>query len=361
MILESYVLFSFFQPLTFGIAVFSFILVLDKLFDMADLVLNRGASTLMVLKMFVIFIPTILPLTIPMAFLLAALVTYGRMAQDNEVTAVRAAGISLWKISWPIVLLAVVVSAGLIPFNRDVTPRAHVYFRKMFTKMAESDPLLQVEPRRFFEIQDLRLYAQDVNRAERRLYHVIVYRMRAGGLPADRIYAATGVYERSKESFRLDLENGQFERYEPQDPGRLMHARFKIYSISVPLESGQNDSSWDMHDMTSRELSSALQVSGLDSNTARELKSELQLRHAIALAPLALVILGIPIGMVLERGGKTMGFGATVAVLFAYYLALVLGLSFAERGKCPIVPSVWMADLLCVVFGIMLFRRMLSK
>ena len=361
MILESYVLLSFFQPLSFGIAVFSFILVLDKLFDMADLVLNRGASLLAVLKMFAIFVPTILPLTVPMAFLLASLVTYGRLAQDNEITAVRAAGLSLWKVSWPIVALALIVSGLLIPFNRDLTPKAHVYFRKMFTQMAEADPMLQVEPRRFFEIQDLRLYAHDVNRVERRLSHVVVYRMRTGGLPADRIFAQSGVYERSKDYFKLDLQKGQFERYEPQDPSRLLHARFETYSIRVPLASGQNDSSWDVHDMTSGELSGHLRAGGLDGNIVNELKSELELRHALALAPLALVVLGIPIGMVLDRGGKTMGFGATAAVLFGYYLALVLGLSFSERGKFPAVPSVWMADALCVVFGIMMFRRMLSK
>src|SRR5579862_8005709 len=121
MILESYVLFSFFQPLAFGVAVFSFMLVLDKLFDMADLVLNRGASAWLVLKMFAIFVPTILPLTVPMAFLLASLVTFGRLSQDGEITAVRAAGISLWKISWPILGLAAIVSIMLLPFNRDLT------------------------------------------------------------------------------------------------------------------------------------------------------------------------------------------------------------------------------------------------
>jgi lipopolysaccharide export system permease protein len=312
------------------------------------------------MKMFAVFVPTILPLTIPMAFLLAALVTYGRMAQDGEVTAVRAAGISLWKISWPILGLAAIVSVLLIPFNRDFTPRAHVYFRKMFTQMASSDPLLQMEPHRFFEIQDLRLYAHDVDRLRRRLRHVVVYRMRSNGLPADRIFAQTGVYERSRDRFNLDLQDGQFERYEPLDPTRLVHARFQTYLISVPLGAG-SDSSWDIHDLTSKELSQGLESGKFNVNIISLARSELQLRHAIALAPLALVVLGIPIGMVLDRGGKTMGFGATAAVLFGYYLALVLGVSFAERGKCPVIVSVWMANILCVVFGFLLFRRMLSK
>lgn len=361
MILEQYVLTAFFQPLAFGVVVFSFVLILDKLFDMADLILNRGASTVMVLKMFTIFVPTILPLTIPMAFLLATLVTYGRFAQDGEITAIRASGLSLWRISWPILAFAAVVSALLVPFNRDLTPRAHAYFRKMFSQMAVSDPLLQLEPRRFFEIQDLRLYAHGVDRVHRRMDHVIVYRMKTAGLPPDRIFAQAGVYERSQGSFRLNLKNGQFERYDAQDPGKLLHARFQTYSIEVPLDTGAADSSIDIHDMTSNELSRTLKGGQSPRGLIHELESELELRHAIALAPFALAILGIPIGMVLEKGGKTMGFGATAAVLFGYYLALVLGLSLASRGKCPAVVSVWMANLLCVGLGVVLFRRMLSK
>jgi lipopolysaccharide export system permease protein len=360
-ILERYVLSEFLQPLAFGVVVFSFVLVLDKIFDMADLILNRGASTVMVFKMFAIFVPTILPLTIPMAFLLATLVTYGRFAQDGEITAVRASGLSLWRISWPILALAAAVSATLLPFNRDVTPRAHAYFREMFSQMAESDPLLQLEPRRFFEVQDLRLYAHGVDRVHQRMDHVIVYRMRTAGLPPDRIFSRVGIYERAKGSFKLNLEDGQFERYDAQDPGKLLHARFQTYRIDVPLGAGPANSSIDIHDMTSNELSKTLRGGQAQSGLIHELESEIELRHAIALAPLALGILGIPIGMALERGGKTMGFGATAAVLFGYYLALVLGLSLAERGKCPAEMSVWMANLLCMGGGVVLFRRMLSK
>jgi len=360
MILARYILAEFFQPLTFGVVIFSFVLLLDKLFDLADLIFNRGIPALSVLKLFVIFLPTILPLTIPMAILLATLVSYGRLAQDGEITAVRASGISLWKITWPILLLAGASSILLIPFNREVSPRAHAYFRRMFSRMISADPLLQLEPRQFFEMRDLKLYTEEVDPSHQRLGRTILYRMRAD-LPADRIFSQSGTYERAPDHFRLNLKNGQFERYDLQDAAKLLHARFQTYSIEVSLGSMQPDSSIDIHDLTSPQLSATLQEKGEQGPMAHELVSELQLRHAVALAPLALGLLGIPIGMVLDRGGRAMGFGVSVAVLFVYYLLLVLGLSLSERGVSPAGLSIWVANLVCLGIGSGLYARMLKK
>ncbi len=71
--------------------------------------------------------------------------------------------------------------------------------------------------------------------------------------------------------------------------------------------------------------------------------------------------MGIPIGMVLEKGGRTMGFGASAGLLFLYYLVLVLGLSLAEKGTCPGGLSVWVANVLCIGVGTYLFYRTLKK
>lgn len=361
MILTQYILAEFCPPLAFGIVIFSFVLVLDKLFDMADLIFNRGVPTILVTKLFVIFLPTVVPLTLPMAVLLAALITYGRLAQDGEITAVRTSGLSLWQITWPVLALAALGSVFLVPFNREITPRAHAYFRKVFSQMVQSDPLLQIEPRRFFEVRDLRLYANAVDKVHERLSQVILYRIRPDVSPADRIFARKGTYEQTRDTFRLKLEDGQFERYDPQDSGKLMHARFQTYSIDVPVGFGQADSSVDLRDLTATQLTLFLREKRMQGLPTYEIESERELRHAIALAPLALGFLGVPIGMVLDRGGKTMGFGASAAVLFAYYLVLVFGLSLAEKGAVPHGLSIWGADVLCMVFGSLLLRKMLRK
>jgi len=360
-ILARYILAEFSPPLLFGTIIFSFVFILDKLFDLVDLIFNRGVPVVTVMKLFGVFLPTILPLTFPMAILLATLISYGRLAQDGEVTAIRASGLSLWRITWPVGLLALVMSFGLIPFNRQLSPRAHAYFRRVFSQIVESDPLLQLEPRSFFEIRDLRLYAETVDKVHSRLGHVLLYKTRPDLLPPDRIFAKRGTYVHSIQNFQINLEDGQFERYDPKDPAKLVHIQFESYSINVPIGLGQADSSVDFRDLTSSELVPLLQQKKWEGQAGYEVESEVVLRYAVAFAPFAMALLGIPIGMILHKGGRTMGFGASAAILFGYYLILVLGLSLAEKGACPPWISIWGANFLCLGVGAILYYRMLQK
>jgi len=89
--------------------------------------------------------------------------------------------------------------------------------------------------------------------------------------------------------------------------------------------------------------------------------AELQLRYAISFSPLALVILGIPLGLVLERGGRGVGFGASLGVVFGYYLLLIWGLTMAEKDSWPAIPALWMANIVAVVAGLALYRIKLNK
>src|SRR5687767_3496485 len=97
-ILPRYMLAQFFPPFLFGLALFSGVLLLDKLFDLVDLLVNKGVSFQLSLRIFILFLPTVLTLTVPMAMLLACLLTFGRLSEEQELTAMRASGLSYRQI-----------------------------------------------------------------------------------------------------------------------------------------------------------------------------------------------------------------------------------------------------------------------
>src|SRR5438132_1571821 len=98
MLLTLYFFRQFVPSFTFGSLLFLFVLVLDRLFDLVDLIFNKGVHALTVAKLFLLFVPTIMPLTFPMAIVLASLVTFGRISEENELTAVQAAGIPALRV-----------------------------------------------------------------------------------------------------------------------------------------------------------------------------------------------------------------------------------------------------------------------
>ena len=77
-----------------GLAIFTFVLLLDRLFELVDLLVNKGAGILLTLKLLGLLLPTSLSLTLPMSNLLAALLTFGHLSETNEITAARASGIA---------------------------------------------------------------------------------------------------------------------------------------------------------------------------------------------------------------------------------------------------------------------------
>src|SRR5437016_297930 len=132
MTLAFYFFRQFIFPFLFGTFLFLFVLLLDKLFEIVDLIFNKGVGPLVVLKLFALFVPTVVPLAFPMAVLLACLVTFGRMSEENELTAVRAAGIPLFRVLWWPPFFAFVLSLALVPFNTRVAPWASQAFRSIF-------------------------------------------------------------------------------------------------------------------------------------------------------------------------------------------------------------------------------------
>jgi lipopolysaccharide export system permease protein len=252
----------------------------------------------------------------------------------------------------------VLISAALVPFNTNLTPRAMERFRSLFHQIATTDPLIQIEPKRFISVQNMRLYAATVSKDKKFLEGVWIYRHFPDHI--QRVFARRGQAAVDSRHLTLTLEDGQIERFHHGPEREFLHIAFKNYSLRIPFKAGLNarDRSW-------REYT----ASGLRTEIARrkslrlpfsELEAEFHLRFALAFAPLALALIGISLGMTLERGGRGVGFGAAIGVLFFYYLLLVMGLNLAERGAWPPGPALWIANATAALAGIVLYKQRMN-
>lgn len=348
---------QFIPPFLFGSVLFMFVLLLDKLFDIIDLIFNKGVSILLVGQMFALFIPTVLPLTIPMALLLASLVTFGRLSEENELSAVRAAGVSLLRVLWLPPLFALLLSLMMIPFNTRVAPWASRAFHGIYEKVVSADPLISVEARRFFSIKNIKLFAQSVDKKKGKLKDLFVYQLSRDGSPAERIFARRGTIDPSKDEFKLILEDGQMQRYDKLEPAHVLHTAFTSYTITVPINN-EAGKSMRFRNIPSRELKKLIVEMRQKGLATGPLEAEASLRYAIAFAPFALGFVGIPLATVLKRGGRSFSFGIACIVIFIYYTLLIFGLTIAERGMVPANLALWVGNGLCFLTGTYLVWRL---
>lgn len=262
------------------------------------------------------------------------------------------------KYCGPPILFAGLVSLALVPFNTQLTPKAMGQFRSIYHKIAQTDPL-QIEAKKFVAVRNVRLYAGEVEKEHKQLKEVWLYRL----FPdyTERVHAPQGKWEVNDERLSLTLLNGQIERFGHSAAGDFMHIAFKKYGLSVPLQPPGDSRNRNWREFTTPELRREITRRSIVQLPIGELRSEYHLRFSLAFAPMALALIGIPLGMTIERGGRGVGFGAAVVVLFFYYLLLVMGMNLADRESIPAVPALWMANSVAVLVGLTLFRKRLSS
>ncbi|MEI7816060.1 MAG: LptF/LptG family permease [Desulfuromonadales bacterium] len=107
-ILSFYIIREISSLFLLGITIFTMVLLMGRLISLTDLVVSRGVPLADVSRMILYLIPSFLVFTIPMAFLLAVLLAFGRLSADNEIVVIKASGISLFQVMPPVVVCAFV-------------------------------------------------------------------------------------------------------------------------------------------------------------------------------------------------------------------------------------------------------------
>src|SRR3569832_355440 len=151
--------------LAMTVCVFAFILLLGNILrEILALLVNRQASLFLILNAIALLMPWIMAYVLPFAMLTAMLLLFGRLSADNELTAIRASGISLLSLITPLLILAVLVSAVCAWFNMQVTPKSRVAYKRLVVglglKNAES---LLTEERFIEELPGITLYFRKKN------------------------------------------------------------------------------------------------------------------------------------------------------------------------------------------------------
>jgi len=119
--------------------------LLDFITHLIRLVLDKGLPAKVVIEVFLLNLPWMLALSIPMAVLVAVLMAFGRLSQDNEVIALKASGISIIKMIFPVFVVTACLVAALIFFNNTVLPEANHKASKLMGDITRKKPLVFVE------------------------------------------------------------------------------------------------------------------------------------------------------------------------------------------------------------------------
>jgi LPS export ABC transporter permease LptG/LPS export ABC transporter permease LptF len=366
--LDRYIVSETIGPLALGFGVYTFIMLLRFLFRSADLVIRRGLSLGTVAELVGYNLPSIVVLTIPMALLFGIMIAIGRLASDAELVAMRAAGLSLFALYRPILLLSIALFGINVGLMTWALPRANTAYETKIIEITAQTAARHVEARVFYEDwPGVVLYVFDILPGRDDQWkgvflapsvpnpsdNVVTVAER-GGLRVDENGERVQLLLTDSVTHKVDLE-------EPETYDLLRHDRQAV-TLTDRFLSEQREKLTARPSRNVRSLSIAELVVWLDDpdrspELRRLAKVEIHKKFSIPAACLVFGLFAVPLGFNNRRGGRSSGFALSIAVILVYYVLMSNGEDAARVGKIQPWLAMWLPNLLFTILGAFLLAR----
>jgi lipopolysaccharide export system permease protein len=255
--LDRYILREHNGPFWFALLVITLVLIVDFIPDVVSMVVSKGLETSVILQVFVLNLAWMLALSVPMAVLSGTLMAFGRMAADSEILAAKAAGVSLYRIVAPVLLVAALFGTGLIYFNNEVLPDANHKARLLMSDIRRKRPTLDLRPNVMEDrIAGYHLLIKEIDPRSSKIADITIFEQKGRQSPrtvvakkGDMSYSADGG------TLILKLFDGEIHEIDPNDIGKYRRTAFEqqtFYLGGVDDEFNRTDSEY----RTDREKSS---------------------------------------------------------------------------------------------------------
>ena len=333
-----------------ALLVFTFVLFLGRIFQLTELVVNKGVPFLVILRLLLVISPSFFLVTIPMALLLATVMTFSRMSADSEIIAMKATGISLYRQLAPVLLLSVLSYGASNYLIFYALPWSERSFMELRLELANSQAAsISVKARVFNDDFDgLVLYVHEMPSTERVMRGILISDNRSQENPQT-IVAEEGVLIPDPETSRitLRLRAGAIHRPVPQEE-KYQVINFETYDLSLEARDLLGDAGKLERvgkNLSLYEIQEKLKRYGPEDRRYNGLLVEYYKKFSIPFATLILGFLGAPLGIKNTRSGKSGSFALSLFIIIFYYVFLTLGEGLGERAVVPIATALWFPNM----------------
>jgi lipopolysaccharide export system permease protein len=233
-----HLLFSATGPFFFGLFVITFLLMIDILFKYVDLFVSKGVPFLLATKFLILSLGHMFALSVPMAVLIGILMSIGQLASDQEITALKANGIGLWRILAPLLVWAAFIGAGLTAYNHFVFPESNHTLANLLYDINRKKPMLEIREHQFTEMNDkMTIFVKKKDDLTGRIEDVTIFKKENPGDLSPTVTIATwGMIrtDHATDSMVIELYDGEIhERPERENPEKYQVTRFGRNNMTI--------------------------------------------------------------------------------------------------------------------------------
>jgi lipopolysaccharide export system permease protein len=321
-LLNRYILRQLAAPFLFALAAQTSLMLLSQVAKKFGALVGKGLPWTVIGEVFALSLPFIIAMTLPMAVLLAVLYTFSHLAADNEITAMRASGISVYQVLTPVLLWGVCMAAFNFAFVDQVLPRSNARLRSLLIDIGRKKPTFELREQVINEVPPSQYFlrASRIDAATGRLRGVTIYDV--GGEASRRIiYADSGsmAYAEGQTDLSLRLYDGSIHQYRPAEPTRFQLTYFSVNDIRVKnvydqLQRNTSESIRGDREMSTCEMLDVIREARQEQAEARQERAELVLNDLRVLLSLPPVETGPPAPQDSNRRGYCGWFESVQAI-----------------------------------------------
>ncbi|MCK9556774.1 MAG: LptF/LptG family permease [Candidatus Cloacimonetes bacterium] len=405
MILKRYILKEHISPFLISLLVVTFVLLIDRIIDLMNLIIEKQLPIGIVLEVFGLSMPYMLALSIPMAVLVATILAFGRMSVDREIIAVKSSGVNIYSMLSLLFIVAILLTGLMVYFNHWFLPDTNHKLKNLMLKVAYYKPMTIIEEGEYNHLLDYTVWCSE--NTEEELRDVIIYDRSESRFPRT-IYAESGtvIQMNNGNALRITLQNGQMQQRNEREAGKYQTTNFTKYIINVKdlgnrtdfMETGyRSDREMTYQQLTSalsdrkkelagkqeelRKLESRIEAGSLNPNPyaaqteqrrlqsmkqvalnrIQELEANIQAleveyhkKFALSFAIIIFVMIGVPLGLMTRTSGIGMAFSVSSIIFLVYYVALNMGEQLADKGNLNPFISMWLSNIVFFIMACLL-------
>jgi LPS export ABC transporter permease LptG/LPS export ABC transporter permease LptF len=380
------------MPTLLGLLLYTFVLLMNHFFLVAEKALSKNLGAELTLRLFMVGIPKLLVMSIPMAVLLGTLIALGRFSADHEWVALQAAGHGPGVMLRPVLLHGLIGSAVTFLIYAVVVPHSHYAVRNLRGEILFSSNLAaDLRPRVFRELQDDAVLFVDEIRpgGQRRLEGVLLIQPDPKNKSVSQFVLAKygDIYPAPDRSGALlvDLYDGEWRYFRTDEPDKYQWVQFEgakrfrleppgfVQALLAPPRKVAQDFSFpellaeirqateERQVLLDRDKSASRGRLLLADRRVAVAQVELHRRVALPAASLFFALLALPLGITGVRSGKGAGFAMSVVVILVYRVVFVLATNQSVSGRIPAALGPWLANLLMFLWALVALWRMRRK
>lgn len=356
-ILDRYILRQLFATTLFALVAFVVIFITVDMMENLDDFLDSGVETAIIAEYYVYFMPEIIKLMIPVALLFAGMFTTGKLNNYSELTAMTASGMSLYRMLFPILLVAFLTSIGAIYFNGWIVPLANAkkfsIERKYLGKSLDEEATQNL----FFQSGKYRICSiQRIDEDNFTAYNISINDFS----PADptklieRLDAKTMTWNDTTKKWTM--HNGIHRMMDDSLQKYWTFTDKTIRSISFSPEDVLKKQK-KPDEMNYDEMNEFIANQESLGNEVARYKVDFYGKIAFPFAGVIVVLFGVPFSSIKRKSGLGVEFGIAVAVCFLYMVFLKVSQVFGYNGDLPPLLTAWMANIIFFVLAIVTILR----